>query len=243
MTVNESKTELMIVGNRPPGLNNIRVNNCDCVLNDTMKVLGITFDSKLTWNQHSDKAIKKGKGLIAAFKHVRKYLTEGQFIKSVTCNFYSSVYYGSSVWLNNCKSISKTKLTSLHFRLLRTACKDYKNRMSRDELTNRCKRATPLEWSRYTSASVAIKTFRDKKPEILHDILQRTYYAERRNPARGMFYDSSRTKMGRQSIQNRLPHIKQLSVPWNEPDSKFSNHRLRIVLKNTFFSCYQQAKQ
>jgi hypothetical protein len=242
MTVNESKTELMAVGDKPQNLNSIFVNNIECKLSDNIKVLGVTFDSKLTWDTHSEKAILKGKGLISAFRHVRKYLTESQFLKSVTCNFYSSVYYGASVWLSNCKAISKTKLTSLHFRLLRTACKDYGYKLSRVELTNRCLRATPLEWSRYTTASVAIKTIRDKQPMVLHDILKRTYYAERRNIAKGLFYDSSRTKMGRQSLQNRLPHVKHLKVPWNELDSKLSNHSLRIMLKETYFGCHAQQR-
>jgi hypothetical protein len=190
----------------------------------------------------SERAIKKGKGLISAFKHVRKYLTEPQFLKSVTCNFYSSVYYGASIWLSNCKATHKAKLTLLHFRLLRTACKDYRNKIPRADLTTRCLRATPLEWSRCTSASVAIKTIRDKQPEVLHDILKRTYFAERRNLAKGMFFDASRTRMGRQSLQNRLQHIKHLKVPWNEEDSKISNHKLRIILKETFFACHEQSK-
>jgi hypothetical protein len=43
MTVNESKTELMFVSNKPEGLQTIKVNSIDCKLSDTLKVLGVTF--------------------------------------------------------------------------------------------------------------------------------------------------------------------------------------------------------
>ncbi len=242
MTVNEAKTELMYIGDKPDDLVQIKIKDSNCYLSDTIKVLGVTFDSKLSWDKHLDKAINKGRNLISVFRHVRKYLTEKQFLKSVTCNFYSIVYYGASVWLSSCKSISKTKLHSLHFRLLRTACKDYKNKISRDDLTNRCMRATPLEWSRYTSTSIAIKTIRDHQPKMLHEILMRTYYEERRNAGKGLFYDSSRLKCGRQSIQNRLQHIKHIKEPWNEIGQKITNNSLRIMLKKTYFACFAQER-
>ncbi len=72
---------------------------------------------------------------------------------------------------------------------------------------------------------------------MLHEILMRTYYSERRSVARGLFFDSSKTKKGRQSIQNRLAHIAQIREPWNEPGSKITNDALRVLLKKTFFSC------
>jgi hypothetical protein len=100
--------------------------------------------------------------------------------------------------------------------------------------------ATPLEWSKFTSASIAIKTRRDKKPEVLHKILQRTYYSERRNVGRGLFFDSSRTKQGQQSIQNRLPHIVLIREPWNEKGQQLNNDALRVMLKKTNFSCKAQ---
>ena len=82
-----------------------------------------------------------------------------------------------------------------------------------------------------------MKVIRDEKPARLHDILKSTYYSERQNVARGLFYDASRTKCGRQSIQNRLKHVAQIKKPWNELGAKITNDGLRVLLKETFFSC------
>ena len=236
MTVNETKTEIITVGSNPLAPTHVSINGKMCEIKTEMKALGITIDSNLRWDSHADDMINRGKGLISVFRHLRKYLTEEQFLKTVTCNFYSSVFYLSSVWLPNCKAIQKTKLTSLHFRLLRTACKDYWTKLSRKDLTNRCQRATPAEWSKYTTASVAIKVIKNKQPVRLHDILKSTYYNERRNAGKGLFYDSSKTVQGCQSLQNRLKHIAQISEPWNEQGpEKFSKDKLRVMLKSTYF--------
>jgi len=138
MTVNESKTEMMIVGSNSLAPSQVTIKRKNCDIKTSMKALGITLDSNLKWDIHAEDMINRGNGLISVFRHFRKYLTEEQFLKTVTCNFYSSVYNVASVWLPNCKSIQNTKLTSLHFRLLRTACKDYWTKLSRKDLTNRC---------------------------------------------------------------------------------------------------------
>ncbi len=52
-----------------------------------------------------------------------------------------------------------------------------------------------------------------------------------------MFFDSSQTKLGRQSIQNRLKHVAQIREPWNELGAKLSNDKLRVLLKGIFFRC------
>lgn len=235
MVVNESKTEFMWLGKNIKERPKLKISGMayEPVLH--MKALGIYFDGLLTWDKQAERAITQGHKLISVFKFLRKQMTESQFLKSVTANYYSSVFYCSSVWYNSLKAVYNTKLTSLHFRLLRTACKDYNKLLSRDELTERCKRATPNEWSRYTTSSIAMKVFRDKCPERLHEILQKTFYTERRNRGKGLFFDGSKSKVGKQSIQNRLQHIKSITESWCQLGTNITNDKLRVILKKTFF--------
>ncbi len=242
MTVNESKTEIIIIGDNTSAPTTLNINGNICKSSPSLKALGIHFDGLLKWDVQADKSIKKANGLISVFKHLRKYLSESQFLKTVTNNFYSSVYYASSVWMPNCKAIYKTKFDSLHFRLLRTATKDYTFKLSKEQLTNRCMRATPREWTRFTTSSIAMKIIRDKEPRRLFDVLKTTLYSERRNAARGLFFDSSRSKFGRQSLQNRLRHFSQIKEPWNELGTRKSNDWIRIHLKKTFFACQAQLR-
>jgi hypothetical protein len=56
-------------------------------------------------------------------------------------------------------------------------------------------RDTPMEWAKYATASIVIKIIIDKKPTRLHNLLMQTYFSERRNVARGLFYNSSKSRV------------------------------------------------
>ena len=236
MVVNKDKTEIMWIGKNEDNIDHITIDVDRCNLVHQIKALGILVDGHLSWDKQAEAALAKGNKLLSMFRFLRKYMTEEQFLKSVTANYYSAVFYCSSVWFPNVKAVFKTKLTSLHFRLLRTACRDYHQAIPRDVLTQRCKRATPNEWSKFTTASIAMKVVRDQSPVVLHEILMRTYYEERRHKGRGLFFDGSQTVPGRQSLQNRLQHISSIKTAWNELGTVMSNDRLRVLLKGIFFS-------
>jgi hypothetical protein len=236
MVVNETKTEIMWIGESGNPGDTIRVSDQECRTVGSMKALGIYIDSKLTWDIQAEASVKKGTRLLSVFRFLRKYMTESQFLKAVTANYYGAVFYGSSVWLSNCKTSFKTKFSSLHFRILRSACKDYHFKLSHLQLAQRCGRASPKEWAQYTTASLAIKVMRDKKPKPLYDVLKQTFYTERRNKGRGLFFDASRRRVGRQSLQNRLEHVAQIKEPWNEQGQVLTNDRIRVMLKKAFFS-------
>ena len=74
--------------------------------------------------------------------------------------------------------------------MLRTAKKDYRMRLKRDELTNQCKRATPEQWTRFITSSKVIKNMRDQAPKDLYQALQSNYFEERRHSGVGHFFDS-----------------------------------------------------
>jgi hypothetical protein len=234
MVVNESKTEFMWLGKNINPLP-INVSGTICHPVQQLKALGIVFDGILNWDFQAMKAIKLGQKLVSIFKFLRNQMTKPQFLKAVTANYYSSVFYCNSVWYPNVKAVHRTKLVSLHYRILRIACKDYRSILSRDELSERCQKATPDEWSNYTTASVSMKICRDNQPERLHNLLMQTFYTERRKKGKGMFFDGSKSRAGKQSLQNRLQHVKNVTEPWSEAGSKLTNDKLRVILKKTFF--------
>ena len=116
-------------------------------------------------------------------------------------------------WFPNIKAIYKTKLNSIHFRLLRTAKHDFKMKLSRCELTHLCKRAMPEQWTKFITASRVIKIVRSNQPKELSELLMSTYFEEKRKPGVGLFFVSSKLLKGRQSIQNRLLFMRSISYP------------------------------
>ena len=198
-----------------------------------MKALGIYFQGDLSWDAQAEHTLLKSKKLLSAFRFLRKYLTEEQFLKAASANYYGSVFYSSIVWYQNLKQTHKNKLNSIHFRMLRTAKKDYKMKLKREELTNTCKRATPDQWNKFITSSKVIKIIREQTPVELATKLQSTYFEEKRQPGVGYFYDTSRLKVGRQSIQNRLLFMRNIKYPWNL--KPMSNDLIRIEMKKSFF--------
>jgi hypothetical protein len=203
-------------------------------LTDKMKALGIIIDGKLSWNSQAEHVINKSKSLLSCFRFLRKYLTETQFLRAASANYYGSIYYASSVWFHNLKKTQKVKLNSFHFRLLRTAKNDFRLCLKRTELTELCKRATPEQWTKFITSSRVIKIVRDNQPSELANRLKSVYFEENRRPGCGLFFDASRIKKGQQSIQNRLLFMRSITYPWNrEP---MNDNLIRIEMKRAFFT-------
>jgi len=55
--------------------------------------LGVTFDDRLSFSPHVQKVVQKSKCHNSAMKLVRQKLIFDQFLKVLTCQFCSKVYY------------------------------------------------------------------------------------------------------------------------------------------------------
>jgi hypothetical protein len=83
MTVNESKTEILVLGKRTlKDELTLTINGNKCKESSTIKALGIHIDGNLSWDAQAEHAFKKGQKLVSIFKHVRKYMTETQYLKT-----------------------------------------------------------------------------------------------------------------------------------------------------------------
>ena len=75
---------------------------------DEINVLGLTFDSRLSWAPQVSRSIKSANTSLQAIRMIRKYFNTKEVVTLLTSNFFSRLYYGSEVWqiprLNrNCK--------------------------------------------------------------------------------------------------------------------------------------------
>jgi len=209
------------------------INGNKLKLVDRMKALGILITGTLCWDDQAEAAINKGRKIACCFRFLRKYLTRDQFLKAASAHFYGAVFYASSIWFDLCKEKFKTKFKSLHYRLLRSACKDFNFNLTKAELNLKCQRATPCEWTRFITASKVVKIIRDKQPKPLADLLDRTLYTLPRKPQLGKWYDESRSKWGKQSVQNRLIFMNGIEEPWLRRD--LSDDGIRMLMKKEFF--------
>ncbi len=60
-----------------------------------------------------------------------------------------------------------------------------------------------------------------------------------RHPGIGMFFDSSKSKLGQQALPNRLLFMHAIKYPWNS--APMSNDVIRIEMKQNFFTFHQNS--
>ena len=123
-------------------------------------------------------------------------------------------------------------INSIHYKALRTAVGDHRQRINREKLDILCQRATPKQWSKYMSSSIVIKCLRNNEPAFLTNCLRSTLYTERRHPHQGKFYDNSKGKVGRQKLNNGLIHMAAIKFNWLGMD--LGDAAIRNSLKRTF---------
>jgi len=154
-------------------------------------------------------------------------------IRSVANNFSSTVFYASTVWFDNLNKSTQRKFNTLHHRMLRIATYYCYGALSNKELISRCKRVSPKEWIKYSSCSKVVKIIRENAPMCLVKRLNKNCYIESRRSGRNLFFDRSKIKIGKQSLENCLQFFNNIDDNWTNPT--LSNDQIRILMKKTFF--------
>jgi len=234
MIVNGKKTEAIYFNKERKSI----TLNCNGELITTgkeMKILGVLYDEKMSWTNHIKKTIGKMNRLSAGLKFLRKRLQKKEFLKATTSQFYGLLYYGSQVWLGPHTKISDVRrLNSVHYKTLRVVENDWKKKKKRADL-DKLGRAKPSLWGKYATGNLVIKTIKKENPSYLYEKLCKTWYSTRRKPGKMLFFDGSKTRIGFQSIENRIGDIfKELDFSF---DKDMSDDLLRVSLKRSLKMC------
>jgi len=114
---------------------------------------------------------------------------------------------------------------------LRTVCADYRRKKSRRLLDSLVKRARPHEWMKFINVKTAIQLtlLGESGPPLSRKLRDNLYKNDR--TGRISFMDTSRLKIGKHSLQNRLKTVQEFQINWLDGISK---DRLRIELKKSF---------
>ncbi len=227
MICNIEKTEMMQLGTSEA----ISLTIDGKVINpqDTMKVLGIYFDNKMSWEKQAKNAVLRTNKMYHGLSKIRRHLNPQQRKQVVTAYYFSVLYYGCEAWLHRGLGFHlKQKVRSAHYRALRLIHGD----RTRDELDMISGRATPDEWSDFCLAKMLARMAIEKTPRRLSEKTMLNSYQERRQLNRLFFYDNSERKIGRQCFKNRVGCIaNQMKFEW----LKYSPNALRPSLKKSFF--------
>ena len=165
LKVNEDKTELIHFYRKdtPPVM--ISVNNTHVLSKDSINVLGIIFDSKLTWAKHISCQIGKANRALHAIRLIKKYFNQDELLSLLTSNFYSILYYNSEVWhIPKLQPALKQLILSASANALKTTQRNPDLFESFIDKHANCKRATPNQMIIYKHAILAHKIYNQSGP-------------------------------------------------------------------------------
>ena len=167
LKINEQKTELCHFYRKDTPQVEITVNNTVVKSTTEMNVLGVLFDSKLTWSNHVSKQINKANKALHAIKMIRKYFSDTEMLTLLTSNYYSVLYYNSEVWhLPNLKPQIKQLIFSASAKALKLTQRRPDQMESFLNIHHTAKRATPEKLLLYKHAILLYKLYNNQTPNL-----------------------------------------------------------------------------
>ena len=131
----------------------------------SMNVLGVEFDSKLTWSNHIAKQINKAKSALHAINMIKKYFTQSETLMLLTANFYSILYYNSEIWhLPTLKPELNQMLLAASANALKTSQRHPDRMESFINIHKSCKRALPRQMIEYKHAILLHTLYNEQRP-------------------------------------------------------------------------------
>lgn len=237
MIVNQGKTEIVVMSRaKQPQVITIEVDQ-GIQLNSGsyFKALGVWVDHRLRWDKHINELRTRVIRILNGLKIIRRKLTLKQATAVVTSQALSILYYASCAWLT--PSLGKKEMNaveSIHFKSLRIIMRDYRQRMSREYISEKTNRLPPRLWCRFACASFLMKMWYSGYPALLKLSAFSNTYTKARYPGLIYGFDSSKTKVGKQITKNWCGAVlEQIKVPWS--NNLLSNDRIRLLLKSTFY--------
>ena len=108
----------MILGKKQCNRVTLKINSIVINKSDTVELLGITTDIKLTFNEHINNLCRNASYKSYALRRIRKYLTEDQarFLCSAFIN--SQFNYAPIIWMF-CRKTQSLKIQKIHHKALK----------------------------------------------------------------------------------------------------------------------------
>ena len=204
LKVNESKTEICLFYKKDTPPVEIIVNNVSVKSGTTMNVLGVCFDSKLSWAKHVSNTINKANTALHAIRLIKKHFNGDEIIKLLTSNFYSVLFYNSEIWhIPTLKPEIKQMLLSASAKALKLSQRTPDLMESFVNIHKNCKRALPNQIMEFKHSILLHKIFNTHQPSL--DWVELNF--NQTITSREKFYRTVRTnktKIGNNLLSSRL---------------------------------------
>ena len=210
---------MLILPKRYPPIK-IEINGTEITSLKSINVLGITFDSKLTWQIQAQNAVTKSAKSLQAIKIIKNHFTKDELMKLIVANYYSILFYNADVWLiPSLTRQTKTMLMSASANPLKLCYRMYDRTISYERLHKLMKRPTPKTFMEIKHALILHKTYNTEAPNRDWIDLFFNQNFNNRNPNVN-FIDTSKFKQGKNLLINRFTCINN-KIPLNALNLKY----------------------
>ena len=226
MVVNEAKTDLCLFCRHdcPPIILNI--NGKYLISKNTINILGVTFDSKLQWNEQIAAVSNKATKAINAIRLIKKFFTKIELLQLITANVFSVLYYNSEIWhLPNLKKELKKKLISISARAIKVAMYYPDSMISFENIHKMNQRATPETFMTYKCAIQLFKLYNANEHSLEWISLNENQILTTRQ-TNFMIMKTNNTKVGLNILTNRF-HILNGLIPLSWLNFSLSTFKIK----------------
>ena len=215
LKVNESKTEICLFHKHDVRTAEVTLNNCRIKTQNKMNVLGVLFDTKLTWASQINQTISKAKVALHAIRLIKPHFEATELKQIITANFFSILYYNSNIWhLPSLAPNLKQKLLSASGNALKLCTPNCPRDVSFITLHHQNARATPDQMLKFKLSIQLYKTFNTQQPPLEWVSLNDNIITNRR-----LIYfetiEQSTSKIGKNFLSNRFKYLnREIPLTW-----------------------------
>ena len=210
LSVNKSKTEVCTFHKREIRSFTININGTIITTKNDMNILGVQFDTRLTWEKQVTATITKANKALNALRLIRRFFNTKELLQLLTSNYYSILYYNCEVWMiSSLKANQQNSLLSDSANDLKMAFHYPRRLINYKTLHQISKRATPEMFSKYKLALLLYKIYNQCIPHDEWIVLNFNQYITTRQTS-FMTNHNIKNNVGKNALINRLNDLNGL---------------------------------
>jgi len=198
-----------------PLLFNILMSNLSEVVKPN-RVISYADDSYIVVYADSDEALRepyvtklisKTRSLLYAFRYLRRHLSLSDLKLALNAHLISRLTYAAPVWSHSINCKLRIKLRSSFYHVLRILVRDFERRLNRKDLVTLFEMEDIVQVLSKRTSVFVFKLIRNLSPFKLGQRLMMRSYFNDRDPFKIVFFDLSKTKIGKHCITNATKKI------------------------------------
>ena len=230
LQVNETKTEVCLFHRNDKPLITVKLQGKTIKTQKTINVLGVVFDSKLTWGPHVAHCTTKANKTLFAIRQIKKFFKQDQIQTILKAYFYSTLYYNSEVWLSPyLNSDLKTHLLSTSARALQCTLNTYIPFISHIKIHELFTQVLPKNFTQYKLSLELYKIYNQTEPtyEWVHFVSQITITGRQ---TKFEIAKTSNYKIGQNALSNKLACLNK-QIELKSLDQSFASFKREMKTK------------